>query len=1093
MKKQLLLSLTLLSLTIMGFAQQKLPILTINSSEIIKKAEEMEFSEAREILLTIPIGDTLYNTAQLILGELHANNNQYEEALKYCTWILEHPNSKVSEKDIIPTIAECYYYLKDYNTAIFYFNKALEYFPYQAYLHNNLAQCYIELEMIAEAEEQLILAIRCEPFNNSFHYQLALIYLKQRQTIPALLALNFATYCDPSHNITLASLQLLDEIYTKGTAVFYEENEIPFSDNINQHERFMEIEMLINSHFVTSSKFKPKTKIKHILPYQNQLLFDMLPTPNNSNDIVDLLYIPLFKKIAKEHYRDFCYYQLQDTDVENGKVSEKALKKSKKLTKFVFTTYPFALQQTSKGINIKENEKSRVFEYEYHGRLSAFGESRTEVNGKYRYDGIWHIIKEDGSLKLIGEIENNMSHGITSIYNDSKIIERLRLHNETLEGRSYRYFDGDTNLVEIAEDYQHGKINGETIHKNRYGITTEISQFKDNYLHGLRRQYSNNGTLTDSTDYRDGYVNKFSYHFYENGKIEAQYNTALTDHLVQHFYPNGALAAEEYFIDGIITGYHKELYANGKLKSVGNYNEWGSKDGYWTSYYRNGETQSETHFENGIPTNEQHFYLPSQIKSKTYTWKGGKIVEVVTYHPDGTVRERISPTNNGFEFDLYNGYNIKEAHCCINDEGTPVGTNYFYYENGNIKRKEVIDKHNSHTTLYNIDGSVNVIYKSRGDYNEYFSFYRNGNIYECYAYQGEQIIGTLHRYAYNGKPFTTIVFNEGTPLLTQTFFDDGTLRYEEELKFGNMLITQSFNLDGEIVGRDTLRNGMGVQKFYNPNGKLQLSVPQFANTNHGESHQYDLNGNIIEKRSYINGKIDGEAITYHANGKIETTTNYILGNKEGWYYGYDEEGNLLHKYYYENNELQDTAFIYNHLGKIAQSCCYLNNLKEGATTHYSADGKPACVLIYDRDRLMAYQYMQKNQKMSEIIPFTNDSVQIVAYYANGNMSCQLTFFNRMKMSEIKYFTNGSLSEEAEYRNNLRHGKEKKYFPNEKLFSEKNYIDSILDGEAIFYFPNGSIKTRKFYKNGIMEGEQLHYNTKGEIISTTTYKNGTQIL
>ena len=77
MKKQLFIALTLIIFTITGFAQQKLPTLNINSSEIIEKAQEMDFSEAKEILLTIPLGDTLYNTAQMMLGKLHTNNKQY--------------------------------------------------------------------------------------------------------------------------------------------------------------------------------------------------------------------------------------------------------------------------------------------------------------------------------------------------------------------------------------------------------------------------------------------------------------------------------------------------------------------------------------------------------------------------------------------------------------------------------------------------------------------------------------------------------------------------------------------------------------------------------------------------------------------------------------------------------------------------------------------------------------------------------------------------------------------------------------------------------------------------------------------------------
>lgn len=1094
MKKQLFFTLSLLFTLLIGFAQKTQLPPKVNSLEIIKNAQSSEFEDATKALLTIPLGDTLYNNAQLMLGQLYMENEQLENAIKHFTWIVEHPNSKVDKYAVNVSIADWHMLQEEFNTAIFYYQKALEKFPYNSMIHNAISECYFQLHQLAEAEEYSIRAISYNPFSATLHHRLGKIYLAQRKTIPALLALNFATYCAPSHETSIASLQTLEAIYANGISNYYDNNNIPAPKNATGNERFQEIEIMLNGNYALSSGFKPISKIKHIIPLQNQLLFSMLPTPEKSHNIIDHFYIPIFKHIVENDYNTFCYYQLQSTNVDNGKVLKKAEKMSNNIQKFINESYRFALAQATTGIGSdKDNQSPKIYEYDYDGALSAFGDSRTEVDGKFQYNGVWDLLNTDGSLNFTSEVKNNVSDGKTIIYYNSQPLEIILYKDGKLDGLAKRFFTEDPKKLELQEYYKDGNINGERIRKNLYGVVTEHSFLKENYYEGTCLKYSNQGALIDSTNYTDGSINSFSYTFYENGKPETQYDKQLSGNTLKNFHPDGSIYNEGDYVDGVMVGNYKSYFPNGKLETVGNLNEIGQLDGYWTAYYRNGEVKTESHYENNAPTGEMHHYLPSQFKTHTQLWKEGKIIEVITYLPDGSVREKVKPVNNQLTYDIYDGNGTKIAHICTDEENDASGNGYSCFSNGNVRTNQlIIDSTRSKNTYYNISGNITREVITNGMQTETYDYYNNGKLRSYGIYQEDTPIGTHYEYCPEGNLLQSIVFDEGEPLFTKMFFRNGMPDLEVERKFGNIRLYKSFDLNGKIIKIDTLVNGMGTIKIFLPNGKVGQENHFFANVLHGKSTTYNIDGQVIESKNYINGKRDGERKVHFENGQLQIKENYILGKQNGWRHIYNEDGVLVYKSYFENGNMEDTAFSYSELGKLSISTCYLDGEPNGPTTYYSGDEKPACILHYEEGRLNTYQFMQKNGEWSPVIPFTNDTVVITAFYPNGKTSLEMEFYKRARTKRTVFYADGKTQKEIFYQNDEPHGSDKSYYPNGNIHTLQQYVDGYSHGEETYYYPNGKIKAKNNYKYGQQDGEQIRYNEKGEQIFSTTYKDGIKI-
>ncbi len=111
----------------------------------------------------------------------------------------------------------------------------------------------------------------------------------------------------------------------------------------------------------------------------------------------------------------------------------------------------------------------------------------------------------------------------------------------------------------------------------------------------------------------------------------------------------------------------------------------------------------------------------------------------------------------------------------------------------------------------------------------------------------------------------------------------------------------------------------------------------------GDKTWYDHKGNIMMIETYINGKINGEQITYYPNTKIRSIVNYsnnrIIGIE--WY---NENGEQIFKDTYINGTGKWKVFWDN--GKINEEGQYLNYSKNGEWKNYDINGNLERTKIY---------------------------------------------------------------------------------------------------------------------------------------------------
>lgn len=111
-----------------------------------------------------------------------------------------------------------------------------------------------------------------------------------------------------------------------------------------------------------------------------------------------------------------------------------------------------------------------------------------------------------------------------------------------------------------------------------------------------------------------------------------------TDHL------NADTTPTDEPIEGTIkTGLIEELHENGRLKISGVLDNDGLKKGVWTSYFENGQKNSESNFLKGINNGYSMVWYPNGNVRYFGDYKDGKrIGEWVFYEEDGTVAKKES-------------------------------------------------------------------------------------------------------------------------------------------------------------------------------------------------------------------------------------------------------------------------------------------------------------------------------------------------------------------------------------------------------------------------------------------------------------------
>lgn len=1097
------ISVLLLILLCCGFtnAQKTKNIVKINSGEIlqngIKLYDQGSYSDALAQYHKIPYGDTSYSNAQYEIALTEIAMEDYKSAAEICQKLLEDPSCTVPIYQIYTNLGSCYDYMEQYDKAIAVFDKAIQHDQYKYLLYFNRGIVYMRLKKYDEAMQDFTHAIFLFPAHQGSHYYYGLCCLQSGYTVPGILALNYATLINPSSSYTINALKELNGLYNTGINTYNKDNEITISPEIEKkNELYQNIMLALNSTLASNSEFKNKSKINHIIVKSNQIVFSNIKTRPNSYTIEDQLYAPFFSQIMTDKkFNIFSYYELSNTNIDNGAVSKKANKMGADMDKFI----QFILQNlkiaSSKGLGTP-NQEGFYYVYSQDFRLSKWGKIHDAEHNNFDKEGEWNEL--DDSKLTQCYYKDNIQNGPYKIYNYGVLIASFNLKQGAPDGMGYQYSiatnDKDSILTASAM-LANGKQNGQRKFYNNSGILTEESSLNDSYFDGEVRRYDDQGHLSDIQHYTSGNEDGQQQSFFANGQLQRDYTVGKKGEKTSYmdYYATGKINAEGTIKDGNRVDTWKYYYANGVLSELYHFNDEGKMDGEQLRYYRNHNLIVKSVYNNG----KLQQYTEYDHNGKPlidYAFKNGSLVTVTTLYSDSTVREAFPVKNNRVTYDYYNEYGVHTTTVTMDGKFQKQGHQTYYYPNGQLRRDAyyVDDQLDGITKIYYDDGNLKSYIEYKHDqcngYNINYYDTENGIIENESVYHNDTLIGPYYKYYTDGNTEEIDVFNSnGTIIHKAKYLPDGK-KYQETFYKNELPYVQvSYNLEGNVTHRDTIENGNGLSKEYYLDGRIYTQCRVLGSSKIDTCTCYSYNGKILSKTNYIDGSINGTLNYYAAFDELNYYGNCILGNQEGKW-SYYEDGILAVEKYFENGIAEDLSKFYYYNGALF---CEINNESDqitGKRTTYAPDGKTIIYELYnDADNTNMYAYMQKDGTMSKPAPLGNKPLQITCYYPNGQTSAVINYdkgiLNGMRTI---YYPNGQAAQSDNFKDGMHDGIETAYYPNGKTRESCTYLTDCLNGPKTIYYENGKIEREVNYYYDMLHGDCKKYDKSGKLVHKVTY-------
>ena len=101
----------------------------------------------------------------------------------------------------------------------------------------------------------------------------------------------------------------------------------------------------------------------------------------------------------------------------------------------------------------------------------------------------------------------------------------------------------------------------------------------------------------------------------------------------------------------------------------------------------------------------------------------------------------------------------------------------------------------------------------------------------------------------------------------------------------------------------------------------------------------NLNNDIIEKKGYLNGYLEGKSEGYFDNGKLKFKRYYRSGKKVGTHKGWYINGQKKFQYFFNIGLSEETHYQWYENGQLYSEINYSNGKPFGATKIWRKDGK----------------------------------------------------------------------------------------------------------------------------------------------------------
>jgi uncharacterized protein len=616
----------------------------------------------------------------------------------------------------------------------------------------------------------------------------------------------------------------------------------------------------------------------------------------------------------------------------------------------------------------KEGKAVRYFE---NGNIRA--------NEQYKdneYNGLITSFFSDGDTdEVIGYINGKKDGEYRSYNNDKILIEKGNYKLDKPVGE-WRYYYNSGKAKTISNYDQNGKITAKKMFFEN-GKVSENNSFKSGNYDGKQEYFDKDGKLYNIFEYSNDRLQKISY-FDKEGKLFFEQSKKGGTLNFKHYSPYGALLTEgNYDIDGQKIGEWKYYYNCGKLKEIENYVK-GELNGKCIQYYKNGQIKEDGNYLSDKADGYfMYFYENGSKKSEGWYKDDNKEGDWIDYSAFGAITDKNYYIHDD-EYGYQENYNCNGTKCYEYYIKDDIITKYIYFDTlGNIvKTTEIIDgngpykgyffngllKSEGNYKFSHVEGTLAYYYpdgKIKSTENRFYNkrtgsftaYYENGKVEQEGYYNNNNPSGTWKWYHDNGQLQKTGSYKDGDKDGKWTwYYDNGKVELEKVFedgddngeaiyydKLGNVRLKKIFR-DGVLVAYTYLdKNGsylpdIPIEKEtvkitgYFKNGNKSFEQEYINGFLEGKAVSYYFSGGIYEYWNYKNDEVDGKDITYYENGKLQSECSYTFGWNNGESRYYNLEGKLERIENYFNGDKHGNWYYYKD-GKIVKTEKYLFNYK----------------------------------------------------------------------------------------------------------------------------------------------------------------------
>ncbi len=1090
MKKYILFAIGLFSLTAVG--QEKLEIIDLNeiNNSISLKSQENDYEGVLEILEKVNKNDTSYPNSLLRKSYYLMALERYDEAI---STIDEGLSMKIGDlkSSFYQNKGVAFTRQNKFDKAIETYDQGLELFPASHVLLYNKSIALQEKGQLKEAVKALEQVITLNPFYANAYIKLGSIYYTQERPSQALLAFNLALLVDPDSEYSFARLKTANSMFNTKN----ENKRTPGLILSEDDKAFDEIDLIISNRIALNNNYKIDNELDYDLTKQNHALLLKLANYKGKGGFWSKKVVPLFQWIQESNNFDVFSYTISYS-IENEKYKKIVTKKTKEITEFLKLAIPrwTTLARTDN----KDLFSNKTVQFEYDGStlsISGMGTMKGE-----KQVGDWFYFNKEGRIVAEAHYDKNGERsGTWKWYNDQlKLKEVAVFKNGKLEGENtIIYPNGQLSLKGF---YKNGELDGKFLYYNENGALMQKKYFENGKLTGTYTSYFSVGEEIPEfiIPYKDDKVQEKASEYYANGKLysEIPFTDGNRHGLQKTHFLNGNVSSELVYVNGKLQGDYKIYFLNGEISEKGTYiND--LLQGPYTTYYADGTLQSEGNYDDGVLNGAYTYYDYDGKKHYSYTYKKGDIIEYKFFNKKGEILKEGK--RRGGEF-YYNGFAANgnlTSEGLYNVSGGRKGEWKYYGDNGNLISKATLEDDL-------IQGA-------------YTSYYPNGAIEWSSNYKNDTLVGYYANYHKNGKIENQGGYKDGLQQGEWRFYYiDGSLKSINYYHKGDFNGTQEYyGVDGKLTNkavydRDNLlkdtfydRNGNQFQVVdYKPskkdttlifkhyNGKIYTKTSYLHGVKHGTYKSYFFDGKIDTEGAYLNGVQNGTWTWYFENGQPNVKATYVLGNLDGEYVRYYENGQIEDSFFYKLDDRVGTWKSYYEDGTPYTISSYLFGKQHGRKEFYSPSGKLQLIRFYNHGTLIGYSYNDTNGKEVTMIPITNETGKVIAYYDNGKVSRELEYKNGQQIGTYKtYYYNGQLKDEFVNVNDEYEGPKIEYYANGNIKEKRNYLTGELDGKVTRYYENGKLKEEAHFKNGVQVGNASKYDDTGKKIKSEDYFNG----